>query len=518
MRVNFNPICLVLLASFVPFIFFPQETTALGWGRGGGGGAGPVPVSDGPTVRKDERWPLVSSEFGDISAVKISDHGENGCYYLHFINMYPASLLLPVYLNSQMLLYVNSGSGTLSWINVEKNDDKLQQVTLKRGDVFRLSTETVFYLQNNVDKSYAYQPQNLQIYAIFPGSEYKLHNDQLVTAYTPVRDLVLGFDNQVLQSTLNVPEEVIEELRGGEEQPLIVDGQSEVSTSMWDTGSWGIKALLGTNSDNIFNVANKMKAYNIFKEGPDIETCFGWSVSVSSKELDVLKYTDFGVFMVNLTKGSMMEPHWNPNSVEVAIVLHGQGVIEVVCPGIVSETECKNSRLRVEEGDVFVVPRDQPMAQISFNNDSFVFMGFMLTQKKENPQYLAGKLSILQRLDRKVLAKSFNVRNTTIDWVLSNKKKDIIYECVSCAEEQVSWKSKGGGGGEGRQEEEGRRGGGSRRQEEREGGGGSGWQGEGGGRQEEERGARREWQEERGGGGEWQDQEGRGEGGGWKGM
>lgn len=70
------------------------------------------------------------------------------------------------------------GSGTLSLINVEKADDKLQQVTLNRGDVYRLSTGTVFYLQNNVDKSYksyAYRPQKLQIYAIFPGSEYNLH-------------------------------------------------------------------------------------------------------------------------------------------------------------------------------------------------------------------------------------------------------------------------------------------------------------------------------------------------------
>ncbi|KAI7728770.1 hypothetical protein M8C21_028699, partial [Ambrosia artemisiifolia] len=242
-----------------------------------GGGGGPVPVSDGPTVRKDERWPLVWSEFGEISAVKISD-GKNGCYYLHFITMNPGSLFLPVYLHSEMVLYVNS-------------------------------------------------------------------------------------------------------------------------------------------------------------EGHDVETCFGWSVIVTSKELDVLKDTNFGVFVVNLAKGSMMAPHFSPNTIEIAIVLHGQGVIEVVCPGIASETGCKNSRLRVEEGDVFVVPREHPMAQMSFNNDSFVFMGLMLNEKKESPQYLAGKLSILQRLDRKVLEKSFNVGNTTLDWILSNEKEDIIYECVSCAEE-----------------------------------------------------------------------------------
>ncbi|KAI7728769.1 hypothetical protein M8C21_028698, partial [Ambrosia artemisiifolia] len=231
-----------------------------------------------------------------------------------------------------------------------------------------------------------------------------------------------------------VSEEVIEELRGGENQPLIVDGQPEASASMGYVGFRGIKALVESNKKTK-KMTKKMKAYNVFKEGHDVETCFGWSVIVTSKELDVLKDTNFGVFVVNLAKGSMMAPHWSPTTVEIAIVLHGQGVIEVVCPGIASETGCKNSRLRVEEGDVFVVPREHPMAQMSFNNDSFVFMGLMLNEKKESPQYLAGKLSILQRLDRKVLEKSFNVGNTTLDWILSNEKEDIIYECVSCAEE-----------------------------------------------------------------------------------
>ncbi|KAM0011166.1 putative rmlC-like cupin domain superfamily, rmlC-like jelly roll protein [Helianthus debilis subsp. tardiflorus] len=142
----------------------------------------------------------------------------------------------------------------------------------------------------------------------------------------------------------------------------------------------------------------------------------------------------------------MMAPHWNPNTAEVAIVLQGEGMIQVVCPGIASETECKNSKLKVEEGDVFVVPRNHPMAQISFNNNTFVFMGFKLAAKDERPQFLRGKYSVLQRLDRNVLQKSFNVKKTTIDWILSNKKEKIISECISCAEEEAA-REEGGGGG-----------------------------------------------------------------------
>ncbi|KAK9061988.1 hypothetical protein SSX86_019172 [Deinandra increscens subsp. villosa] len=532
MRVNNSfSVCLVLSAYFVIHILicFPPAATA------GYQVAGPVPVSDGPTVSKDERWPLVSSEFGEISAVKISD-GEDGCYYLQFITMNPGSLFLPVYLHSEMLLYVNSGSGTLSWMNVEEDDDKRHdQVMLRRGDIYRLTTGTVFYLQNNLNySSYEYYqlsitrvrtpnttykqnsiyflhqlPQKLQIHAIFPGSEVHLHNDRFIEVYTGVHELVLGFDNQVLQSTFNVPEEVIEELKCGENQPLIVEGQS---TSMWEQdGSWGLRSALQGKTNKKQN--KKIKPYNIFKADHDVDTCFGWSTIVTSRELDVLKHTDFGVFMVNLTKGSMMAPHLNPTADEVAVVLNGQGVIQVVCPGIAGETECKNSRLMVEEGDVFVVPRYHPMAQISFNNDSFVFMGFMRTLKNESPQYLAGKLSIFQRLDRKVLEKSFNVRNTTIDWVLSNEKKETIYECVSCAEEEVTGKSEQGGGWQTCKEGRGR--GGERQADKGGRRGGGEWQADkggrrGGGERQADKGGRRgggEWQADKGGrrgGGEWQ--------------
>lgn len=64
------------------------------------------------------------------------------------------------------------GNGTLSWMNMEK--ENLQKVMLHKGDVFRLSSQTVFYIQNNVVQSYGYQAEKLQIYAIFPGSEVAL--------------------------------------------------------------------------------------------------------------------------------------------------------------------------------------------------------------------------------------------------------------------------------------------------------------------------------------------------------
>ncbi|KAM0011165.1 putative rmlC-like cupin domain superfamily, rmlC-like jelly roll protein [Helianthus debilis subsp. tardiflorus] len=112
MRLHSFSICLTLFAYFVAsiFVYFPHVTIAVR----DGGGDGPVPVSDGPIVKKDKRWPLVSSGFGEISAVKVRDG--NGSYYLQFITLNPRALFLPVYLHSDMLFYVNSGI-IISWEN-----------------------------------------------------------------------------------------------------------------------------------------------------------------------------------------------------------------------------------------------------------------------------------------------------------------------------------------------------------------------------------------------------------------
>lgn len=134
----------------------------------------------------------------------------------------------------------------------------------------------------------------------------------------------------------------------------------------------------------------------------------------------------------------MMGPHWNPMATEIAIVLHGQGMVRVVCPSTGKQSDCKNMRFKVEEGDAFAVPRFHPMAQMSFNNDSFVFVGFSTSTSTNYPQFLAGKRSVLQELDKQILSVSFNVSNTTINQLLAQQEEYIILDCTSCAEEEES--------------------------------------------------------------------------------
>lgn len=69
-----------------------------------------------------------------------------------------------------------------------------------------------------------------------------------------------------------------------------------------------LKAFLGVNRNGFFDSINgkktkkKLKAYNVLEADPDFENCNGWSLTVDSKDLHILKHSNIGLFMVNLTK------------------------------------------------------------------------------------------------------------------------------------------------------------------------------------------------------------------------
>ncbi|XP_062076124.1 vicilin-like seed storage protein At2g18540 [Humulus lupulus] len=396
-----------------------------------GGGDGFVPL-----VKKEQRKVLVDNEYGQISAIEISD-GIRGPHHMHFFTLVPNSLFLPVLLHAQMVFYVHTGSGSLSWANEEEK----RRVNLKRGDIFRLDPGSIFYIQSDLET----KRESLRIYAIFPNSDDEYSIVPSIGAYSSIRNLVRGFDKITLKRAFKASYEVIESITSATDiQPIVhaISTKKEgKKKGLWEMEARFLKAFLGGREEMIS--LNKKKqttnAFNIIEAEPDFENCNGRSLTVTRKRAgNLLKGTNIGLFMVNLTKGSMMGPHWNPRATEIAVVLKGEGMVRVVCSSNKSiwKSECKNMRFRVREGDVFAVPTFHPMAQMSFNNDSFIFMGFSTTRQNNHPQFLAGKQSVLQSLDRNVLALSFNVGNSTIDQLLAPQGDSIILDCTSCAEEE----------------------------------------------------------------------------------
>jgi len=46
---------------------------------------------------------------------------------------------------------------------------------------------------------------------------------------------------------------------------------------------------------------SKSKAFNFYSGKPDVENCYGWSRTMTNKDLDALHGSNIGMFMVNLT-------------------------------------------------------------------------------------------------------------------------------------------------------------------------------------------------------------------------
>jgi len=46
---------------------------------------------------------------------------------------------------------------------------------------------------------------------------------------------------------------------------------------------------------------SKSKAFNFYSGKPDVHNCYGWSRTMTNKDLDALHGSDIGMFMVNLT-------------------------------------------------------------------------------------------------------------------------------------------------------------------------------------------------------------------------
>lgn len=429
----------------------------------------------GQVVEKERRRVVAESEAGSVSAVDVAD-AAGTAYRLHFITMDPGALFLPVQLHADMVFYVHSGRGKVT--SIEEESSEQSSLEVERGDVYNFEQGSILYIQSYPNAS----RQRLRIYAIFTSEGINADDPSKpkVEAYSSVSNLVKGFETDVLRLGFGVKPEVVEAIKSAKTPPPIIAYNPEEEKGDKKPG-WRtediVDALLGLRDPEEFlnkkkkrdkHKKSKSKAFNFYSGKPDVQNCYGWSRTMTSKDLDALHGSSIGMFMVNLTTGSMMGPHWNPKATEIAIVTEGSGIVQTVCPssspsggssgdhhhghkrrggpggrgdegedeGGRARWQCRNSVFRVKEGDVFVVPRFHPMAQMSFNDDSFVFVGFSTHMGQNHPQFLAGKGSVLQAIGKKVLALALGQRDpTAVDKLLSAQRESTILPCVSCAEE-----------------------------------------------------------------------------------
>ncbi|KAF3786400.1 Vicilin-like seed storage protein [Nymphaea thermarum] len=401
---------------------------------------------------------VYKTEAGEMSVVRgVSSKGSPRELRIGFITMEPRSLFVPQYMNANLILFVRRGQMKVG--SIQK--DGLVEKELKTGDVYRISSGSTFYLEN------ISEGQRLNIICSFDTTE-ALGSEVLQSFFIggglQPQSVLAGFDSRILSTAFNVSEEELSSLfRGQKEGPIIYVERGRDEPRTWESAmrlrqqslhshrhhdddrdeddedreteeeeedvvvwAWRklLSAVVGKKEDGRKSGTKSAAAadtYNLYERQHDFENAYGWSVAVNENVYQSLRHSDIGVYLVNLTAGSMMAPHLNPEATEYGVVLRGSGSVHIVFPNGSAAAE-----VAVKEGDVFWVPRFFPFCQVASRGGPLEFFGFTTSARDNQPRFLAGANSVMQEMRGPELAAAMGLRQSELDRLAQAQRQSVI--------------------------------------------------------------------------------------------
>ncbi|KAL3616415.1 hypothetical protein CASFOL_039805 [Castilleja foliolosa] len=420
--------------------------------------------------RKGDDWFLlqdtkhvIRTDAGDMTVVR-GGGGRSAVVrpppmHIGFITMEPKSLFIPQYLDSTLILFVRTGEAKVGYIY----KDELVERTLKTGDIYRIEAGSTFYLVNTAEG------QRLHcICSIDTSDSLGLNTFEsfFVAGGTYPASILSGFDHLTLSTAFNVSEAELGELLTRQKNgPIVYLSESDPeSPSMWsrfvdmdhhqklthmrrivhintqdlkddeEQPIWSFRKLLTSffgrkrGEKKGQSTGKGPNAYNLYDRKPDFSNNYGSSIALDESDYEPLKYDDFGIYLVNLTAGSMMAPHINPRATEYGIVLRGSGTIQIVYP---NGTLAMNAK--VTEGEVFWIPRYFPFCQIASRTGPFEFFGFTTSARNNRPQFLVGANSLLQTMRGPEVAAAFGVSEDRLNEIIDAQRETTILPSATVA-------------------------------------------------------------------------------------
>ncbi|KAL2471124.1 RmlC-like cupins superfamily protein [Abeliophyllum distichum] len=406
-----------------------------GWREGGGGGGGGEEGGAGKREGEDQfllqdSKQVLRTDAGDVRVVRgFGGRFMKSLMHIGFITMEPKSLFIPQYLDSSLILFIRRGEARIG--HIYKDELKLHIIcSIDTSDSLGFHSFQSFYIGGGK----------------YPAS------------------ILSGFDPLTLATAFNVSIGEVGELLSRQQAGPIVYLNVSHSPSVWTkflnledhhkfaqmkrivhigkdgeeekAPRWSFSKFLTTS---IFGSENKRRedkgpdSYNIYDRKPDFKNEYGWSIALDKSDYSPLEDSDFGIYLVNLSAGSMMAPHVNPRATEYGVVLRGAGTIQIVYP---------NGRLamnaKVSEGDVFFIPRYFPFCQIASRTGPFEFFGFTTSARNNKPQFLVGANSLLQALRGQELATAFGLSEERLKEILDAQSGSTILPSATVSPPDVT--------------------------------------------------------------------------------
>ncbi|PHU15898.1 hypothetical protein BC332_17103 [Capsicum chinense] len=406
-----------------------------------------------------ERWFLlrhlhnvVKTDAGSMRMVK---GGYRRGSYLHspmhigFISMEPNSLFIPQYLDSDLVLFVHHGEARVGHIY----RDILAERHLKHGDVYTIPAGSAFYLENRAENERLRIICSIDITS--ESMRWNAFQSYFIGGGVHPASILAGFDHNTLSTALNVSTSELKTLLTRQSSgPIVHISSSHDHSNIWskflaqephqklahlkrivnfgeesspkeEQSTWSLRKILFTllnREDAVKRVNHEAPStYNLYNRNPDFQNDYGWSKKLDESDYSPLRISGNGVYLVNLSSGSMMAPHVNPRAIEYGVVLKGTGRVQIVYP---NGTLAMNSRVR--EGDVFWVPRYFPFCQIASTNGPFEFFGFTTSARRNRPQFLVGQNSLMQSLRGPEFAAAFGIGQKRLERIANAQCEQVI--------------------------------------------------------------------------------------------
>ncbi|KAM0873735.1 hypothetical protein ACQ4PT_037874 [Festuca glaucescens] len=257
--------------------------------------------------------------------------------------------------------------------------------------------------------------------------------------------LVSSLSKRVQRAAFKTSEERLEKLFGrqGQKKGFIVRASEEQVRELRRHASEG-----GQSHHWPFG-GDSRSTYNLLEQRLTIANRHGRLYEVDTRSFRALGDQDVRVSFANITAGSMTAPYYNTQSVKIAVVLEGEGEVEIVCPHLSQDSERRRGeegqseqqqqkqrgrgseseeeqqekyetiRARVSRGSALVVPAGHPVVAISSSraSSSLQIVCFEINAQKNERVWLAGKNKVLGKLDRPAKELAFGAPAREIDEV-----------------------------------------------------------------------------------------------------
>ncbi|KAM3231968.1 hypothetical protein BC332_17085 [Capsicum chinense] len=368
--------------------------------------------------------------------------------HIGFISMEPNSLFIPQYLDSDLVLFVQHGQARIGHIY----RDKLAERHLKHGDVYTIPAGSAFYLENRAENERLRIICSIDITSESMG--WHAFQSFFIGGGVHPASVLAGFDHNTLSTALNVSTEELNSLLTRQTSGPIVHLSGSHHTNMWskflaqephqklahlkrivnfggesspkeEETTWSLRKFLFNllNREDVVKGVNHKapSTYNLYHKKHNFKNDYGWSKNVDECDYSPLKQSGNSVYLVHLSPGSMMAPHVNPTAIEYGVVLKGTGRIQIVYP---NGTLAVNARVR--QGDVFWVPRYFPFCQIASTNGPFEFFGITTSARKNHPQFLVGRNSLMHSLRGPELAAAYGIGERRLKRIANAQREQII--------------------------------------------------------------------------------------------